>query len=367
MKSRAYEHYSVLHKMPELAMHEYQTSTYIAQQLYAAGITVKKNINGSTGVIGIIPGKQTGPIIVLRADMDALPYDINGNPYVKHGCGHDANASMVLTAGEAIAREGGLPRGELRLLFQPAEETLVGAKAIIASGEIYDADIIVGIHLRPMEEAKLHEATPALCHGASSMLLTTIRGKHAHGARPHLGINAIDAAMLAINAVNAIHIDPKVPYSVKATRIQSFGQANNTIPDCVKIWFDLRCQTQSGIVELLGRVENALNHTVNGIGATCESIEQVAWADAAEYDPELVQIAKESIKSILGSTLPPMYTIGSEDFHFYHTLMGKRTVYIGLGADMTSGLHCPDMTFDPAALDDGVAILTDFLKRACMK
>lgn len=363
MNKCVFDFYSALRETPELAFQEYQTSAYVAQQLREMGIQVTEQIGGTTAVMGVIPAREPGPVVVLRGDMDALSFkDAEGNVILRHTCGHDAHTAMVLACGQFFQKEGGLPRGELRLLFQPAEEVMGGAKAVLAAHVLDDADAVVGIHLRPSEEALLHQATPALCHSASCILHTTLLGKTAHGARPHQGINAIDAAAMAVGAVNAIHLDPRLPHSVKATKIRSAGDMNNCIPDRVDLWFDLRCQTNTGMGELLEKTKAAVRGAAASIGAAYED-EIVSRSDAPEYDPQLEQLAKESIESVLGHALPTLYTTGGEDFHFFHTMGGLRTAYIGLGAGMQGGLHSFGMTFDPAALEDGVAILADLARR----
>ncbi len=343
--------------MPEPALQEVKTSAYLAGKLCSFGLEVRQGLGGSTALIGVVPARVPGPVVMLRADMDALPYqDSCGNTFMRHTCGHDAHAAMVLACGREVHEAGGLPAGELRLLFQPAEETMQGAKAVISTGLLEDVDALVGIHLRPKEEAELHCATPALCHGAVCSLVLNIRGRCAHGARPYLGINPIDATALAITAVNAIHMPEGFSHSVKATQISSLGEARNSIPECVIVCFDLRAATNRGMQALLEKTRAAAASAAAAVGAMCEE-KSAEGSDAAEYDPLLVELANEAIVKVLGKAMPPLHTSGGEDFHFYHTLAGRRTVYIGLGAGMKKGLHASDMTFDPVALKEGAEIL----------
>ena len=105
-----------------------------------------------------------------------------------------------------------------------------------------DVDIALGFHLRPTQEAKMGQATPALYHGASYILEAVVTGTTAHAARPHLGVNAINAATAVVNAVNAIHMDPVVPWTAKTTKVKAGGASLNAIPDRADMAFDLRAQ-----------------------------------------------------------------------------------------------------------------------------
>ena len=359
MKKQAQEFYQALHGMPETGFQEYRTSAYIAAELAAAGFRVREHIGGTTGVMGVLRGSRPGRTVVLRADMDAIACG-GAEDAPLHACGHDAHAAMVLACGAALTAEGWEPRGELRLLFQPAGELLQGAKAMIRGGAVEGADAIVGIHLRPAEEAGLHEATPALYHGACGLLEFQVRGRTAHGGRPRLGVNAVHAAALAVGAVNSIPVP--LGGSVQATRLCSLGSAANCIPDRVSLCLDLRGRTDSGLEQLAERAKAAVAGAAGAVGAEADCVREERTA-AAVYDRELVEVARASIEEVLGRALPPVHTPGSEDFHFYRALAGIPSVYIGLGAGMRGGLHRPDMSFDTAALEDGTAILRSLAGR----
>lgn len=227
METRILATYDALHAMPEVGFAEFRTAAYLAEKVKTAGFAVTTGVGG-TGIVAELKGKETGPVVVLRADMDALAHTVEGKDICVHSCGHDSHCAMVLTAAEEIGKTG-IKRGTLKIFFQPAEEKLFGATRMIEAGVLEDVDIIIGIHLRPGQEAKTGQATPALYHGSSYIMEATINGLTAHGARPHLGVNAIDAAAAAINAVNAININPVIPWSCKVTRLQAGGATLNAI------------------------------------------------------------------------------------------------------------------------------------------
>lgn len=363
-ESRVRAIYDSLHATPEVGFTEWKTSAYLAGALRDAGYAVQTGVGG-TGVIGTLDSGVDGPVVGLRADMDALPFVLDGQPFCRHACGHDAHSAMVLTAAEALAKAPP-PRGKLKIIFQPAEEILTGALSVIETGAVDDLDMLFGIHLRPLQEARLGQATPALCHGASFVVDAVITGKPSHGARPHLGVNALDAAAAVVAAVNAVRLNPAEAWSVKTTGLQAGGAAANIIPDRAEMVFDLRAQTNALMDELLAKLETAVRSAAAANGAAAE-VTVRGGAPAAEYAPDMVEIARESIRAVLGEggILGPIVTPGGEDFHFYvqkHPAL--RPGYIGLGCDLTPGLHHPDMAFKFEALPKGVMILLESVKRA---
>jgi amidohydrolase len=343
--------------MPEAAFNEHRTSAYLAEQLKIAGYAVRIGIGG-TGVTGKLESGKPGPVLALRADMDALEHTIEGKDVAIHSCGHDAHSAMVLTTAMEIARRG-LKAGALKIIFQPAEEVLTGALRMIEDGAVADVDVLIGMHLRPIQEAKKGEATPALYHGASYVLEGYIKGRAAHGARPHLGINVIDAAAAVICGINAIRMNPSVPCSAKVTKLQAGGTALNVIPDSAYIAIDLRSQDNNLMEELITRVIRAVEAGAATVGAEA-TVKVKGGVPAAEYSSEIIEVAKQAIADVLGpqALLQPIVTPGGEDFHhFIRNKPSLKVGYVGLGCDLTPGLHHPDMKFDKASMENGVKIL----------
>lgn len=348
-----------LHAIPEIAFEEYKTSAFIANELKAFGYEVTEKVNGpeGTGVIGVLDSGKPGLVFALRADMDALEFEKNGEKYCVHACGHDAHSSMVLAAAKKIA-ETGIKSGKFYVVFQPAEERLYGATSMIESGKLNEIQEMVGIHLRPIQEAKLGQATPALVHGASNRVDIVITGLNSHGARPHLGVNAAEAAVAITNAINSIKANPSVSHSMKVTSIKVGGDTFNLIPDKGTLTLDVRAQNNEVMEDMLNKLKLAVEFGAKSVGAEAK-IDFVGGVPAAEYSDELIQLARESITDVLGSSLDILVTPGGEDFHFYSKNLNIKTGYVGLGADLTPGLHHPEMTFDKAALEKGVSILVD--------
>lgn len=355
---KVFEHYAYLHEIPELGFQEFKTSAYLSQQLKTAGFQVTDNFNGTTGIVATLESGVAGPTLALRADMDALGHVINGEPCARHTCGHDAHSSVVLTAAQELIAEKAIKKGRLKLIFQPAEELGTGALAMIAGGAIDDVDMIVGFHLRPAEECAVGTAIPAMYYSACVTLEATIRGQTAHAARPHLGVNALDAAASAVQAVNAVHLPPGKTWSAKATRFLCDAGVTNSIPDEARVVFDLRAAENEDMTLLQSRVERAIIQSAAAFGATAQ-IEVMKAMPAAEIDEEMSALVAASIKEVLGEAalMPVRSTPGSEDFFHYPVQRPQiKAGFWGLGTGLTPGLHHPDMRFELNALPGAVKI-----------
>jgi amidohydrolase len=337
----------------------------LADKLEKAGFQTTRHVGGTTGIIGVYDSGIAGPTLALRADMDALGHVIDGVHCARHTCGHDAHSSMVLTAAEELIKEKAIQKGRLKILFQPAEELGTGALAMIKGGAIDDVDMLLGLHIRPEEECKAGQAIPAMYYSASGTIETVITGVPAHGARPHLGVNAIDAAVGAIQAVNAIHLNPNLSYSAKATKFLCDSGVTNAIPSDARVFWDIRAQFNSTMDELRTKVLQAIQTGAATVGAKAEA-KVIKEIPAAELDEEMTAILAESIREVLGDEglLKPFSTAGGEDFFFYTRENPKiKAGFFGLGVNAAPGLHHPDMHFDVAAIDNGVKILKIAVKK----
>jgi amidohydrolase len=352
------EHYQHLHHIAELGFEEFQTSAYIAEVLEGAGFQVTRNIQGTTGIVAEFDSGKPGPVLALRADMDALGHIIEGQLVARHTCGHDGHCSVILSTAQAVMAQGLVKKGRLKLLFQPAEELGTGALAMTAGGAIDDVDMLLGFHLRPLEECVKGQAIPAMLYSASATLEAVVNGVPAHGARPHLGVNALDAGVAAVSAVNALHLAPNLTYSVKETRFLCDAGVTNAIPAQARICWDLRTQDNAPMEELKRKVINAISHSVQAIGAHAE-ITVMKEMPAAILDDSATALISEAIVEVLGEQglCAPKVTPGSEDFfHYPSQRPDLKTGFWGLGVNLTPGLHHPDMRFDVEALEIGVAV-----------
>jgi amidohydrolase len=351
--------YHHLHSNAEISWKEKKTTEYLCKQLEHLEIPFE-TFEDHTGVIGYWGNKEGGRTIGIRADIDALWQLVDGEWKASHSCGHDAHMTMVLHAITCLKDMGFQPEGLIKIIFQPAEESGKGAKALIDQGVIDDIDYLLGIHIRPIQELKFGQASPAIYHGATTLLKGKIQGIQAHGSRPNLGINVVDSLGAIIQAVNSVKTDPTVSASAKITMVQAGGNNINIIPDYAEFGIDVRAQQNDMMEDLIKMVY----HAVLAAGSSNQAIvelETLASMVAAEPNKEIEELVKAAIIEALGedALAAPAVTPGGEDFHFYKNCFPHiKATMIGLGTDLSPGLHHPNMNFNLDALQNGVKILT---------
>lgn len=356
--------FEALHQIPELAMQEYKTAALIAGKAKSFGYTVTENV-GETGVIALLDSGREGPAVAIRADMDALSYQIGGKLECRHTCGHDAHSAMLLAAAKTIA-EKKIRVGKFIALFQPGEEPILGALAMIRSGALDSLGIgeLYGIHLRPRGEMDVGKLTPALLHSASGRLRVRLFGNPAAAARPERVINAAEAAVLAVQAVNTVHMDPTAHYSIKTTHLNVYAPSPARVPSEAELIVDLKHQDTESYGALKTKAIRAVTAAAAALGARVE-IENINYVPGAAYDDEAVETARRAICDTLGEAacLPPTPTAGGDDFHYLVRHLGCKAAYLGLGADASPGLHHQDMTFNSLCLDYGARVLSRIAER----
>lgn len=351
--------YDYFHTHAEVSWKEVETTKYLCSKLKELGIPYE-TFKNHTGVVGYWGNKDDGPTIGLRADMDALYQLVDGKWKANHSCGHDAHMTMVLHTISCLKNIGFKPQGLIKIIFQPAEETGKGAQAIIEQGIINDVDYLLGIHIRPIQEMAFGFASPGIYHGATTLLKGSVKGVQAHGSRPNLGINVVDSVGSIIQAVNSVRMDPTVPASAKVTTIKAGGDNVNIIPDYAEFGIDVRAQKNDVMADLLKRIEIAVV-TAGSVNGAKVDVQPLASMVAAEPCIEFEKIVSSAIVEALGEDklVQPPVTPGGEDFHFYKTKYPNlKATMVGLGTDLTPGLHHPNMSFKLNSLLNGVKILS---------
>ncbi|MDI9503048.1 MAG: amidohydrolase [Peptoniphilaceae bacterium] len=361
MKNYVQSVFQTLHATPEPAFQETKTAAFLARELKQMGYTVETGL-AQTGIRAEWDTGKEGPVFGIRADMDALPYEIDGRTCYRHTCGHDANASMALSAAKRLIEEG-IGCGKLVFLFQPAEEIGQGARAMIQTGRFHDLTHLVGLHIRPRQDCQTGEAAPAVFFSAAAPTKISISGVSAHGARPHEGINAVEAAVSIANAVAQIKGNPNISHSVKVTKINTGAGASNAIPDAAEMGIDARSEDNAEMERIRAQLVTAIPKAGTANGATVDF--SVGFMPATEYDEELTALCADAISDVLGEKglIPPIHNPGSEDFAYYARELGIKTAYIGIGADASPGLHHKEMTFNHDALVHGEDILVKIVHR----
>lgn len=359
---RIFDH---LHANPEPSWQEQETTTYLKELLEKHGFLVQ-NFEDCTGLFVEV---GDGDFCVgVRADIDALWQNVDGVFCANHSCGHDAHMTMVLGAMLLLKETNAWPKNrKLKFIFQPAEEKGTGAFKMIEKGIIDDINFLYGIHLRPIEELHDGEASPTILHGSAKFLKGTIKGEDAHGARPHLGQNAIEVGATLVNELNRIHINPMAPYSIKMTSFHAGSETSNLIPGEATFTLDLRAQTNETMDSLTSKVEHIVE-TVAALYHVTFSLTTAAYVAAAIVDGEAKGYMEQAIIDTIGKEKlkKPIITPGGEDFHFY-TLKHPhlKATMLGIGCDLQPGLHHPNMSFNHEAIYTGIEILTKAILLTC--
>lgn len=355
-----YQWFDHFHQYPEVSWKEFETTKKIA--------SILDELHVSYRLLGDIPGLiaeiGTGnEIVAVRADIDALWQEVDGKWQANHSCGHDANISMVL--GALLLLKDRTLQHRVRFIFQPAEELGNGACATFDRGAVDGVSHLFGVHLRPIEELPLGKVSPAIHHGAAYFLEGSIQGIDAHGARPHQGKNAIDVIMAVQQMLHSIHLSPFEPHSAKLTKIIADGGSTNIIPGNASFSMDVRAQHNQQLELLRSKIESGLK----SIQQQFEIDMSWKWVDftpGAEVSPTAALMAKNAIIEALGEEhlADEITTPGSDDFHFYTVKKPElKAAMIGIGANLTPGLHHPKMSFDRSALIDAAEVLACVLEK----
>ncbi|QRG66966.1 M20 peptidase aminoacylase family protein [Brevibacillus choshinensis] len=355
-----------LHANPEISWKEVQTTRYLADRMRSLGLRVT-TFEDCTGLVA--EWGEGKPVVGLRTDIDALWQEVDGEWRANHSCGHDAHMTLIVEAVESLIASGYRPEGTVKILFQPAEEKGTGALKLVEKGVVDDIDYLYGVHLRPIQEMKGGLAGPAIYNGAAMFLYGEITGVAAHGARPHLGINAIEAASAIVTGIGQVHTDPTVPATVKMTMLQAGGESYNIIPDKARFALDLRAQTNQAMDDLLARVRQVIDGVAVSFQAQID-VQMGSRMVAAEVSDEAKALLEQSIIDVLGeeNLRPAPVSPGAEDFHFYTVERPQiKATMLALGCDLAPGLHHPHMQFDEKALVKGVEILANVVVRTFEK
>lgn len=363
-----------LHKHPELSLQEEWTAKFIATELSKLGFTVATGIGGK-GVVGVLEGAHKGPILALRSDMDALPVQeetgveyASSNPGVMHACGHDSHMAITLGACAYAAEHRAKLTGTLMVIFQPAEEVVVGALAMLEDDlfKYYRPDRLVGIHNWP----KIPAGTLGLQKGPitafSDRFKVVFKGQGGHGAFPHTTIDPIAMATHAIQSSFSLArrgTDVLFPQVLSFGIIQG-GTSFNVIPETVVVEGTvrtLRVEDQDLMINLL---HQAFSSSSNLYGGFYE-LEYQKGVPAVVNDPEVA----EELWGFFQDQLPdtPVYTEGlasliGEDVAYFLQEVPGVLLYIGSGQEgAVNELHNPRFLVPTQALFTGCEALNSII------
>lgn len=362
-----------LHAHPEVSGEEFGTTAFLRRHLEREEFDPRAGKEGR-GLIADTPGESSADRIAVRGDIDALRIqEVNAVEYcsqvegVMHACGHDGHAAVAfgaLVAVQRLRREHRLPWPvPLRGIFQPAEETNLGALEMISVGALEDVRAILSAHLDPSRESGVIAIRPGPLTADCDEMRIVIRGCGGHAARPHESRDPIAAAAQLINAIYLFvprATDMFDPVVVTIGRIHGGGNPN-VIPDQVEL-----CGTVRSIGgEVRQRTMQHIRRLAEGVGdvsRTSITVEFISGPDAVINDPELTELLRRSAMELLGaenvqSIARP--SMGGEDFSNYLVHRPGAMFRLGCapGGRMSAPLHSPEFDFDEAALAVGARVL----------
>jgi amidohydrolase len=358
-----------LHQRPELGFREQLTADFISQRLTDWGIEHQTGI-AETGVVAVIEATAPGPVLGIRADMDALPIQeenqvsyCSQHPGIMHACGHDGHVAIALGAAYYLAQHRDGFTGTVKIIFQPAEEGPGGAKPMIEAGVLTNPDVeaMIGLHLwnnLPLGTVGVRSG-PLMA--ASEFFEITVQGKGGHGALPHQTVDAIVVGAQIINALQTIvsrNIDPTKSAVVTVGKFHG-GSASNVIADTAHLNGTVRYFDRVYRDFFAARIEEIVAGICQSYGATyCFSYQALyppVINDAGMAD--LVKSVALSVVETPAGVVPDCHTMGGEDMAFF--LQEVPGCYFFLGsANAEKALayphHHPRFDFDETALGLGV-------------
>ncbi|MGO4530858.1 M20 family metallopeptidase [Paenibacillus sp. 2TAF8] len=364
-----------LHRNPEVSFHEEKTSSFVADMLDSFGIEVKRHVGGH-GVIGTLRGDKPGPVVMLRADMDALPIqDEKDVEYASqqagamHACGHDGHISMLLGTALYFSRHKQEVRGEIRFLFQPAEELLPGgAVQVIADGALEGVDVIYGIHLWTPLPVGVVASTAGPMMAAADDFYIDIKGKGGHGGMPQATVDSVvagSALVMQLQTIVSRSVDPLRPAVLTIGTMQA-GSAQNVIAEQCKLSGTVRTfdeETRTGMKE---RVLTMVAQTGAAHGAETQVKYIMGYPPVVNDAQETARFFNEAT-SVFGAERvqnSPML-MPAEDFAYYLQKVPGCFMFVGAGNPEKNAMyphHHPMFDFDEDAMQTGVKLFVAMAK-----
>jgi len=360
-----------LHQHPELAFEEHETAKAVTEFLAKLGVKYRAGI-GKTGVIALIEGAKPGPTIGLRADMDALPIlEQTGLPYASkvpgkmHACGHDVHTVIALGVAAALAEMRGELHGRVKLIFQPAEETLSGAQAMIADGALDEPkmDVMLGYHNWPAVEAGKVGYNADVVMASADAFDITLKGREGHGAHPHMGIDTLAAAAHFVSQVQTIvtrEVKPISPAVITIGELHA-GTARNIIAGTA---------TMKGIVRtmepgLSEKIEAAMRRMLEGIKVGMRVDYALDWKRVApalrNHKPTLSRLLHSAQETLGAENVIELgeASMGSEDFAWFAERVPAAHLRIGSKIDgLDTAIHRANYDCNDLAIPVGVRVMT---------
>ncbi len=369
-----------LHANPELGFEEQRTASRVSGMLRALGIEVHQGI-GKTGVVGLLRGERTDSLrlIGLRADMDALPLqELNGfeyasvRPGLMHACGHDGHTAILMGAAKYLSQTRQF-NGTVAFIFQPAEEGLGGAQAMVDDGlfERFDCDAVYALHNWPALPPGTIGINPGAMMAAADRFEITIQGRGGHGAHPYQAVDPVVVASHLITALQSIvarNVHPLDAAVITVASIQAGDpMAMSVIPDQAKLVGTVRSFKPEVQQTVQRRMQRLIEQVAHGFDATATMHYQKIYPPTINT-PAHADLVAELATELFGAEnvmrdLPP--SMGAEDFSFM--LQHRPGAYFRLGqggAESGCFLHNPNYDFNDGVIGVGARLFAAIVQRS---
>ena len=355
LEEKLKEWFEWFHRNPELSYEEYETTEKIRSILEQEGIEVLP-CELETGLVAIIRGEERGPVQALRCDIDALPVrEESGLPYSSekegkmHACGHDFH--IIAGIGCAILAQEQRERlkGDVKIIFQPGEETSLGALKILETDVMDDVEKIWGIHADPTNQVGVLGISGGYVTAAVDRFVIELRGVGCHGAHPDDGADPVPAAAAMVQALQTIvtrNVNPFHPALISVTRIQA-GNTWNVIPETAELEGTVRTMDKEDRALFERRIREIARHTAAAFGINA-SVRWIAGSPATYNDGEMADYAVKTAEEYGFCVVPEESSLGGDDFSFFEEKIPGCYLKIGTGKGQT--IHQPGFRVDRSVI-----------------
>ena len=354
----------LLHQFPELSYEEFETTKNIRAWLAEAGIkTIPLDL--STGVLAEIQGAKPGPVIMLRADIDALPIMeeadvafVSQVPGKMHACGHDFHTVSMLGAAELLQQMQEQLEGTVRILFQPAEEVATGAKTVIAAGALEGVQAIFGMHNKPeLPVGTVGIKTGALMASVDRFEIE-VQGKGGHAGIPESVVDPIVVSSAIVSALQTVvsrNASPRHAAVVSVTKLQS-GSTWNVIPDTAELEGTVRTFEAEARTVIPDQMSRVVERVAEGFGANA-ILKWNSMLPAVNNDADMADIMTQAAIAQQLRIVSAEPTMGGEDFALYQERIPG--CFIWMGTSGTEQWHHPKFTLNEEAIAVSAALFAE--------
>ncbi|MCH5254598.1 MAG: amidohydrolase [Lachnospiraceae bacterium] len=354
------------HSHPELAYEEYETTKKIKEFLTNHGVEVLP-YELKTGLVAVVRGEKEGAVQAIRCDIDALPVDEKTDLYYRsgvagkmHACGHDMHITAGIGCAVLLQENKADLKGTIKIIFQPAEETSLGALKILETDVMEDVECVWGIHADPTNEVGTVAIREGYVAAAVDRFEITVKGIGCHGAHPDDGIDPIPVAAAIIQALQSIvsrNVNAFHPSLLSVTRVHA-GTTWNVIPSEAVMEGTVRTMEPADRILYEKRLRQIAEKTAQAYGAEAE-VEWIAGSPAVYNHKDMAALCLQKAKELGLSTAVEESSLGGDDFAFYEEKIPGCYVKIGTGVGFP--IHHPKFMVDPEVLLPAARFLAELV------